>query len=45
MDYAVFGEAAEHGVGFGVGVWWGFGFGGVGIGLDDWWGGGLAGDV
>ena len=33
MDYAVFGKAAEHGVGFGIGVGWGFGFGGVGRGF------------
>ena len=38
VDYAVFGEAAEHGVGLGVGVGWGFGFGGVGAWLSagDW---------
>ena len=29
VDYAVFGEAAEHGVGLGVGVGWSLGFGGV----------------
>ena len=34
MDYAVFGEAAEHGVGLGVGVGWGLGFGGVGGGFE-----------
>ena len=34
MDCAVFGEAAEHGVGFGVGVGWGFGFFGVGGGFE-----------
>jgi hypothetical protein len=44
MDDAVFGEAAEHGVGFPVGVGWGFGFGGVRGGF---WGlrGGLGGIV
>jgi hypothetical protein len=34
VDYAVFGEAAEHGVGLGVGVGWGIGFGGVGGGFE-----------
>ena len=43
VDYAVFGEAAEHGVGFGVGVGRGVGFGGVRRGFDDWRGFGLAG--
>ena len=33
MNDAVFGEAAEHGVGLGVRVGWGFGFGGVGAGF------------
>jgi hypothetical protein len=33
VDYAVFGEATEHGVGLGVGVGRGFGFGGVGAGF------------
>src|ERR1700722_1138910 len=37
VDDAVFGEAAEHGVGLGVGVGWGFGFGWVGGGFDGWW--------
>jgi hypothetical protein len=44
VDRAVFGEAAKHGVGFGVWVGWGFGFGGVGISFEGWWGG-LAGCV
>ena len=34
MDDTVFGEAAEHSVGFGVGVWRGVGFGGIGVGFD-----------
>jgi hypothetical protein len=41
VDYAVFGEAAEHCVGFGVGVGWGLGFGGVRCGLE--WGRGRLG--
>jgi hypothetical protein len=46
VDYAVFGEAAEHGVGLGVGggLGWGLRCGGVGRGFE-WWRGGLAGGV
>jgi hypothetical protein len=45
VDDAVFGEAAEHGVGFGVGVGWGLGFGGVGGGREGRPSGGLGSGV